>query len=254
MSWRAGFRAGVRAQLSGLTPAAPCTDGIPPSLAYACGYSSRSSRNCLPTFPRIRGNGASPARHCAREKGNALGSRASACARDAENGWCMRGRFFAVFRVRTKTGQSDRARNGRRGNRRESDIARPGSEHRAQGRAAANTPAHARCGGARRIGRPQTRADTSRHEPTQAVTARRATQPARPASPSASTHRPARRSQATRHRRERRRPPPSFTPASRRRARRPPASALRAPASPRQWRRRGRDDDDCRNPTDGSPA
>lgn len=244
MSWRAGFRAGVRAQLSGLTPAAPCTDGIPPSLAYACGYSSRSSRNCLPTFPRIRGNGASPARHCAREKGNALGSRASACARDAENGWCMRGRFFAVFRVRTKTGQSDRARNGRRGNRRESDIARPGSEHRAQGRAAANTPAHARCGGARRIGRP----------PTQAVTARRATQPARPASPSASTHRPVRRSQATRHRRERRRPPPSFTPASRRRARRPPASALRAPASPRQWRRRGRDDDDCRNPTDGSPA
>ncbi|AGR68567.1 hypothetical protein BDL_5223 [Burkholderia pseudomallei MSHR305] len=244
MGWRAGFRAGVRAQLSGLTPAAPCTDGIPPSLAHACGYSSRSSRNCLPTFPRIRGNGASPARHCAREKGNALGSRASACARDAENGWCMRGRFFAVFRVRTKTGQSDRARNGRRGNRRESDIARPGSEHRAQGRAAANTPAHARCGGARRIGRP----------PTQAVTARRATQPARPASPSASTHRPARRSQATRHRRERRRPPPSFTPASRRRARRPPASALRAPASPRQWRRRGRDGDDCRNPTDGSPA
>ncbi len=165
MGWRAGFRAGVRAQLSGLTPAAPCTDGIPPSLAHACGYSSRSSRNCLPTFPRIRGNGASPARHCAREKGNALGSRASACARDAENGWCMRSRFFAVFRVRTKTGQSDRARNGRRGNRRESDIARPGSEHRAQGRAAANTPAHARCGGARRIGRPQTRADTSRRKP-----------------------------------------------------------------------------------------
>ncbi len=163
MGWRAGFRAGVRAQLSGLTPAAPCTDGIPPSLAHACGYSSRSSRNCLPTFPRIRGNGASPTRHCAREKGNALGSRASACARDAENGWCMRSRFFAVFRVRTKTGQSDRARNGRRGNRRESDIARPGSEHRAQGRAAANTPAHARCGGARRIGRPPTRADASRH-------------------------------------------------------------------------------------------
>ncbi|CAJ2911403.1 Uncharacterised protein [Burkholderia pseudomallei] len=247
MGWRAGFRADVRAQLSGLTPAAPCTDGIPPSLAHACGYSSRSSRNCLPTFPRIRGNGASPARHCAREKGNALGSRASACARDAENGWCMRGRFFAVFRVRTKTGQSDRARNGRRGNRRESDIARPGSEHRgkaARQRIRAPLPA----AGARG------ESADHRHEPTQAVTARRATQPARPASPSASTHRPARRSQATRHRRERRRPPPSFTPASRRRARRPPASALRAPASPRQWRRRGRDGDDCRNPTDGSPA
>lgn len=247
MGWRAGFRAGVRAQLSGLTPAAPCTDGIPPSLAHACGYSSRSSRNCLPTFPRIRGNGASPARHCAREKGNALGSRASACARDAENGWCMRGRFFAVFRVRTKTGQSDRARNGRRGNRRESDIARPGSEHRGKAARQRIRPPLPAAGA-------RGESADHRHEPTQAVTARRATQPARPASPSASTHRPARRSQATRHRRERRRPPPSFTPASRRQARRPPASALRAPASPRQWRRRGRDGDDCRNPTDGSPA
>lgn len=166
MGWRAGFRAGVRAQLSGLTPAAPCTDGIPPSLAHACGYSSRSSRNCLPTFPRIRGNGASPARHCAREKGNALGSRASACARDAENGWCMRGRFFAVFRVRTKTGQSDRARNGRRGNRRESDIARPGSEHRgkaARQRIRPPMPAAGARGESADRRREPTRADASRH-------------------------------------------------------------------------------------------
>ncbi|KGC46719.1 hypothetical protein DO66_4101 [Burkholderia pseudomallei] len=247
MGWRAGFRAGVRAQLSGLTPAAPCTDGIPPSLAHACGYSSRSSRNCLPTFPRIRGNGASPARHCAREKGNALGSRASACARTRRTdgacvadslqcSGCARRRAKAIGQE-TAGGETGENRISRD---REVSTARKAARQRIRPPMPA---AGARGESADR-----------RREPTQAVTARRATQPARPASPSASTHRPARRSQATRHRRERRRPPPSFTPASRRRARRPPASALRAPASPRQWRRRGRDDDDCRNPTDGSPA
>ncbi len=55
-------------------------------------------------------------------------------------------------------------------------------------------------------------------------------------------------------RREHRCPPPLFTPASRRRNRWLPASALRAPASPRQWRRRARDGADCRSPTDESSA
>lgn len=250
MGWRAGFRAGVRAQLSGLTPAAPCTDGIPPSLAHACGYSSRSSRSVsLPSRAYAATAHRPPVTaHARKATRSAAGHRHvpatrrtdGACVADSlQCSGCARRRAKAIGQ---ETAGGKPARIGYRETGKRAPRARPrGSEYARpcslRGRAA-NRPT----------------ADTSRHEPTQAVTARRATQPARPASPSASTHRPARRSQATRHRRERRRPPPSFTPASRRRARQPPASALRAPASPRQWRRRGRDGDDCRNPTDGSPA
>lgn len=247
MSWRAGFRAGVRAQLSGLTPAAPAR--------MASAFPSARLRLLQPLIAQLPPHLPAHTRQ-RRIARPSLRTRERQRARQPGIGMCpQRGeRMVHAWQILCsvpgahedgpkrsgkKRPEGKPARIGYRETGKRASRARPrGSEYARpcplRGRAA-NRPT----------------ADASRRKPSPRGAPRNLHD--RPLRPRRRTVRRAavrRRGTGANAAARRRR----FTPASRRRARRPPASALRAPASPRQWRRRGRDGDDCRNPTDGSPA